>query len=267
MGYYHPVPKKGNQGDIAMQYGVAPVNYPRPGTENSRGGFRSIKDVERDISAAMSNDYSTREFLKYNDEARKEMKNGLPSNRKQNSKLYEMMKDAHKDNGNGGKYSSTADRAGVAQEAFENFEDSRDAGLRKDFRKMLKKNNKKMAASQNTEAAVAPEIGLSDAAKESQSLLDKYTTGITGSTLGRDTFNSSDPFDTRGAELGAESPGATQPGGSGVEDVVDESPIDSTNENLEEAMDFKNKYSFNVASGLNLAGIKTSGKGATKFGA
>ena len=122
MGYYHPVPKKGNQADLAKQYGVAGVNHPRPGTTNRRGGFRSHNQVESEISAAMSNDYSTREFLKYDDEARDAMKNGLPSNRKQNTKLYDMMKQAHKDNGNGGKYSSAADRAGVAQGAFEDYE-------------------------------------------------------------------------------------------------------------------------------------------------
>ena len=121
MGYYHPVAKKGNQADIARQYGVGGVNY---GTKNNLGGkqIRTVNDVERDISAAMANDYSTREFLKHNDEAREAMKNGVPSNRKQNTKLYEMMKQAHKDDGNGGKYSSVADRAGVAQSSFEGYE-------------------------------------------------------------------------------------------------------------------------------------------------
>ena len=124
MGYYHPVPKKGNQADLARQYGVAGVNHPRPGTTNRRGGFRSHNQVEAEISAAMANDYDTREFLKYNDEARKKMKNGIPSNRKQNTKLHEMMKQAHKDDGNGGKFSSAADYAGVAQNAFETYEDN-----------------------------------------------------------------------------------------------------------------------------------------------
>ena len=121
MGYYHPVAKKGNQADLARQYGVKGVNY---GTKNNIGGqqIRTVNDVERGISAAMANDYSTREFLKYNDEAREAMKNGLPSNRKQNTKLYEMMKQAHKDDGNGGKFDNRYDRAGVAQSSFEGYE-------------------------------------------------------------------------------------------------------------------------------------------------
>ena len=123
MGYYHPVAKKGNQADIARKYGVAGVRSPRPGMEGGAlGGRRTVNDVERDISAAMANDYDTREFLKYNEDARKEMKNGVPSNRKQNEKLHEMMQDAHKENGNGGEFSSAADFAGVAQGAFETYE-------------------------------------------------------------------------------------------------------------------------------------------------
>ena len=145
MGYYHPVAKKGNQADIARQYGVAGVNY---GTKNNLGGqqIRTVNDVERGISAAMANDYSTREFLKHNDEAREAMKNGVPSNRKQNTKLYEMMKQAHKDDGNGGKYSSVADRAGVAQSAFESYEarqqDASRAYTDKKFNKLDNKFNK-----------------------------------------------------------------------------------------------------------------------------
>ena len=117
MGYYHPVGGKGTQADLAKQYGVKGVKYNRPGM----GPQRTVNDVERDISSAMANDYSTREFLKYNEDARKKMKNGLPSNRKQNTALYEMMKDAHKDDGNGGKFDNTFDRAGVAQSAFEDY--------------------------------------------------------------------------------------------------------------------------------------------------
>ena len=73
MGYYHPLGGKGTQADLARQYGVKGVNY---GTKDNRQQIRTINDVERGISAAMANDYSTREFLKYNEEARKEMKNG-----------------------------------------------------------------------------------------------------------------------------------------------------------------------------------------------
>ena len=116
MGYYHPL---GKQAKLAKQYGVKGVNY---GTKDNRQQIRTVNDVERGISAAMANDYSTREFLKYNDEAREAMKNGLPSNRKQNTKLYEMMKQAHKDDGNGGKFDNRYDRAGVAQSSFEGYE-------------------------------------------------------------------------------------------------------------------------------------------------
>ena len=122
MGYYHPVPKKDNQAGLAKQYGVKGANTPRPGMTNSRGGFRSANTVDAKISEAMSNDYSTREFLKYNDEAREKMKNGLPSNQKQNRKLHEMMSEAHKESGNGGKFDNAYDRAGVAQSAFEGYE-------------------------------------------------------------------------------------------------------------------------------------------------
>ena len=122
MGYYHPVAKKGNQADLARQYGVKGVSSPRPGMEGGAlPSRRSINQVEQEISAAMANDYSTREFLKYNEDARKKMKNGLPSSRKQNTALYEMMQEAHKDDGNGGKFSNAVDRAGVAQSAFEDY--------------------------------------------------------------------------------------------------------------------------------------------------
>ena len=121
MGYYHPVPDKDNQAGLAKQYGVKGANTPRPGMTNSRGGFRSANTVDAKTSEAMSNDYSTREFLKYNDDARNKMKNGLPSNQKQNRKLHEMMGEAHKEAGNGGKYDNRFDRAGVAQQAFEDY--------------------------------------------------------------------------------------------------------------------------------------------------
>ena len=130
MGYYHPVAKKGNQADLARQYGVKGVNY---GTKNNLGGqqIRTVNDVERDISSAMANDYSTREFLKYNEDARDKMKNGLPSNRKQNSELHSLMQEAHKDAGNGGKFDNRYDRAGVAQSAFEGYEAEQQAAARK----------------------------------------------------------------------------------------------------------------------------------------
>ncbi len=230
----------------------------RPGSSGYNGGsLAAERRTDASLAQAMNNDYDVRRYMEVtgNDSA--------IGNLEQAGAIHKEMKKRHE---GGGAYSSAQDKMNISMQAVDEYEDKRDSGLRKDFRQMLKKNNKKTTASQNTEAAVAPEIGLSDAAKDSQELLAKYTTGITGSTLGRGSFNSADPFDTRGAELGTESPGTTQPGASGVEDVVDESPIDSTNENLEEAMDFKNKYSFNVAQGLNLAGIKTSGKGATKFG-
>ena len=120
MGYYHPVGGKGTQAELAKSYGVKGVNY---GTKNNLGGkqIRTINDVERGISAAMANDYSTREFLKYNDDIREEMKRGLPNSRKENNALFDAMKQAHRDNGNGGKYDNAFDRAGVAQNSFEDY--------------------------------------------------------------------------------------------------------------------------------------------------
>ena len=71
----------------------------------------------------MMDDYSTREFLKYNEGVRDEA-NEIKGLRDQNAFINNAMKQAHKDSGNGGKYSSAADRGGVAQSAFNTYEDN-----------------------------------------------------------------------------------------------------------------------------------------------
>ena len=116
MGYYHPL---GKQSKLAKSYGVEGVNY---GTKNNIGGkqIRTVNTVERDISAAMANDYSTREYLKYNDDVRDEA-NDIKSLRDKNAFINDSMKQAHKKAGNGGDYSSASDRSGVAQNSFEDY--------------------------------------------------------------------------------------------------------------------------------------------------
>jgi hypothetical protein len=129
MGYYHPV--SGKQGKMADMYGVKGVNhsnrpgaYAKPGNEN-----RTSSEVERDIRGAMMDDYSTREFLKYNEDIREEA-NEIKNLRKQNNFIHDSMKKAHKNDGNGGKYSSDADRGGVAQSAFDDYMKNLKAGLK-----------------------------------------------------------------------------------------------------------------------------------------
>ena len=123
MGYYHPAGGKGTQKELADMYGVQDVNqsnrpgaYAKPGNEN-----RTSNEVERDIRGAMMDDYSTREYLKYNTDVRDEA-NEIKGLREQNAFIHDSMRQAHKDAGNGGKYSSDGDRGGVAREAFQSYE-------------------------------------------------------------------------------------------------------------------------------------------------
>ena len=117
MGYYHPAGGKGSQKELADMYGVEGTKFSRPGM----GEQRTSNEVERDIRKAMMDDYSTREYLKYNDDVRDEA-NEIKGLRDQNAFINKSMKQAHKDAGNGGKYSSDADRGGVAQQAFQSYE-------------------------------------------------------------------------------------------------------------------------------------------------
>ena len=134
MGYYHPL---GKQKKLADMYGVKGVNSPRPGfNEDER---RTSNEVERDIRKAMMDDYSTREFLKYNKDTRDEA-NEIKNLRKQNNFIHDEMKQAHKDNGNGGKYSSDADRGGVAQKSFENYEAKQRSYVDDQLKQMGKRN-------------------------------------------------------------------------------------------------------------------------------
>lgn len=118
MGYYHPI---GKQSKLAKSYGVEGVNSPRPGMEGgAMDERRTSGEVERDIRGAMMDDYSTREFLKYNQDIRDEA-NEITNLRDQNAFINDSMKQAHKKAGNGGEYGSAADRGGVAQGAFEDY--------------------------------------------------------------------------------------------------------------------------------------------------
>tara|TARA_B100001778_G_scaffold64600_3_gene50574 strand:- start:1051 stop:1869 length:819 start_codon:yes stop_codon:yes gene_type:complete len=126
-----------------------------------------------------------------------------------------------------------------------------------------------MGPSQNTQDVIVPEVKDSERMQQSEKLLDDYKAGITGSRLHKKAGD--DPFDTRSSEMGMETPTTNEvPDQStdglspGTEDIVPDSPIDNTNEIA--ANDFKNKYSFNVSSALNLSGTPTRGP-KSNFGA
>ena len=140
MGYYHPAGGKGTQKELADMYGVEGTKFSRPGM----GEQRTSNEVERDIRKAMMDDYSTREFLKYNEDVRDEA-NEIKGLRDQNAFINDAMKQSHKDAGNGGKYSSDADRGGVAQGAFETYEQGQQDAARaytdKRFNKLKNKMN------------------------------------------------------------------------------------------------------------------------------
>ena len=120
MGYYNPA--TGGQKQLADMYDVKGVNHSnRPGMTAKAGNEnRTSNEVERDIRGAMMDDYSTREYLKYNDKVRNKA-NEITNLRDQNAFINDSMKKAHKKAGNGGEYSSAADRGGVAQNAFEDY--------------------------------------------------------------------------------------------------------------------------------------------------
>ena len=150
MGYYHPI---GKQSKLAKKYGVEGVNSPRPGMEGgAMGNRRTVNDVERDIRGAMMDDYDTREFLKYNDDIREEA-NEQKNLRDQNNFIHDAMKDAHKEAGNGGKFSSSNDFAGVAQNAFENYEDTQRTEQRGYVDEQIAKMKAEMPADTDTGAA------------------------------------------------------------------------------------------------------------------
>ena len=127
MGYYHPAGGKGSQKELADMYGVEGTNHGRPGMD---GNSRNVNEVERDIRGAMMDDYSTREFLKYNEGVRDEA-NEIRNLRDQNAFIHNAMKQDHKDAGNGGKYTSDGDRGGVGMRAFEAYEEGQQAAARK----------------------------------------------------------------------------------------------------------------------------------------
>ena len=111
--------------DIMERYGVEGVHYGHPDGRSGKPN-RTMEDVSRDIANKAMNDYDTRRTLEAqalagNKDAKKFSKNGFKGI-EDVFKANEMFKELHKDNGNGGKYSSAADRAGVAQGAFEDYE-------------------------------------------------------------------------------------------------------------------------------------------------
>ena len=140
------------------------------------------------------------------------------------------------------------------------------------YRKLsaLEKQLKKARGEAEEEAPI--EFSMSDRMQQSQDLLDSYTAGLSGGGTGTDYTFGNDPFDTRDAEVGLESPTGPIPDMStdgfnaepGTENITDDSYIDNTNENAADV--FRDKYKFNVKEGLNLAGIPTRGPG-TSFGA
>jgi hypothetical protein len=150
MGYYNPAGGKGSQKELADMYGVEGTKFSRPGM----GEQRTSNEVERDIRSAMMSDYSTREYLKHNEDVRDEA-NEIKNLRDQNAFINDSMKQAHKDAGNGGKYSSAADRGGVAQNAFEDYMSQykmKGSGKKKD------KEPKEEKAAPEAEVTYSPEM-------------------------------------------------------------------------------------------------------------
>ena len=154
MGYYNPA--TGGQKQLADMYDVKGVNHSnRPGMTAKAGNEnRTSDEVERDIRGAMMDDYSTREYLKYNDKVRNKA-NEITNLRDQNAFINDSMKQAHKDGGNGGEYSSAADRGGVAQNAFEDYMSQykmKGSGKKKD------KEPKEEQAAPEAEVTYSPEM-------------------------------------------------------------------------------------------------------------
>ena len=105
----------------------------------SYGPDRNMKtrdEHNREIQQKMNNDYSTREFLKFNSEVRDQLKKGIPANAQDMHFVKKAMEKMHKTDksdgglGNGGKFDNAYDRAGVAQESFDNYMSNLKDGLK-----------------------------------------------------------------------------------------------------------------------------------------
>ena len=147
-------------GKMAENYGVANTRGPggRPGSHGAQQNpYRSQRQVEGEIAAKMANDYSTREFLKHNDDIRDQLKRGLPSNSKEVELVYDAMKKQHKEDGNGGKFSNRNDRQGVAQSSFENYEKEQRSYVDEQLNQMGKRNTQEDSVGDTTKPYVKSE--------------------------------------------------------------------------------------------------------------
>ena len=178
MGYYHP--SSGDQKKLADMYDVDGTNQSnRPGMPARDGNEnRTSNEVERDIRGAMMDDYSTREFLKYNDKVRNKA-NEITNLRDQNAFINDSMKKAHEKAGNGGKYSSAADRGGVAQNSFEDYMSQykmKGSGKKKD------KEPKEEQAAPEAEVTYSPEM--QQAKERAQNYESNATEGLATTNSG-----------------------------------------------------------------------------------
>jgi len=248
--------RKRRQNLSQMYGGEIEKSQGRPGTHGYNGGMLAAqRRTDANIAEAVGNDYDVRRYMEATGNE------SAIGNLDQANAIHKEMRKQHREDGQGGKYSSAQDQMGVMMGAVQDQRKQQESKMRDKFKSMLKKTR----GSEQTADALQPEapVELSDRAKKSEAILDKYTMN-----LGR---GRTDVFDTRAAEMGAESPSTNIPDlssdGQGIEDITSNSTLDDTDEQLKNTMDFKNNYSFNVAKGLNLAGVETRGPNAQRFGA
>ena len=108
--------------DIMERYGVEGVHYGHPDGRSGKPN-RTMEDVSRDIANKAMNDYDTRRTLEAqalagNKDAKKFSKNGFKGI-EDVFKANEMFKELHKDNGNGGQFSSNSDFAGLTWDSVD----------------------------------------------------------------------------------------------------------------------------------------------------
>ena len=111
-GYYND-----EQKTVLKAYGIDPRNY-RTSHKRYHGDDRLYKQLPGDLTRKANNDYDTRRALEAmalqgNEEAKKFAKKGF-ANADEVQAGYNLLKQAHRDAGNDGEFSSANDFAGVA---------------------------------------------------------------------------------------------------------------------------------------------------------
>ena len=121
---------------MAETYGVENTRGPggRPGSIGAQlKPYRSERTVQSELSNAMYQDSGTYQYLAYNPKLRDKLKSDIPTSAKENEMVFNAMKKTHKHAmGNGGKFSSNSDKAGVGMYMQDKFyEDFKDDILKK----------------------------------------------------------------------------------------------------------------------------------------